>query len=73
MLYVLLMFYLKTISNDFCQTNYLNIHRIDLYEICSIGRILAVDERSEVILSLPQGTLHWQPILWAISTSIPHM
>ena len=32
-----------------CQTNYLNICRTDLYEICRIGRTLAVDERSEVI------------------------
>jgi len=31
-----------------CQTNYLNICRTDLYEICRIGRTLAVDERSEV-------------------------
>jgi len=50
-------------QRDFCQTNYLNIYSTDLHEICSIGRTLAVDERPEVIFSIPQGTLPWQPIL----------
>jgi len=45
--YVLLMF--KNIFSDFCQTNYFNIYRTYLYEICRIGRTLAADERSEVI------------------------
>ena len=35
--------------SDFCQTNYLNIYRTDLREICTIGRTFAVDERTEVI------------------------
>ena len=46
---------------DFCQTNYLDIHRTDLYEICRDGRTLFVDERSEVIFSIQHGTLQWQP------------
>ena len=33
----------------FCQTNYLNISRTDLHQIC---RVAAVDERSEVSFSL---------------------
>ena len=37
------------IFSDFSQTNYLNIYRTDLHEICRIGRTLSVDERSEVI------------------------
>ena len=40
------------------------------HEICRIGRPLTVDERCEVIFfSIPRGTLPWQPILWAKSTS----
>ena len=39
----------KKYFNDFCQTNYLNIHQTDVHEICRIGRTLTVDERSEVI------------------------
>jgi len=38
----------------FCQTNYLNICRTDLNEICRIGRNFAADERPEVIFSDPQ-------------------
>ena len=36
-------------------------------------RSMAVDERSEVSFSIPQGTLPWQPILWAKSTSSPNI
>jgi len=54
--------FLKDIFSDFCQTNYLNIHQTDLYGICRAGRTLGVDERSEVVFSIPQGTLPWQPI-----------
>ena len=36
---------LKYIFSDFFQTNYLNIHWTDLYEICRNGRTLSVDER----------------------------
>jgi len=61
------------IFSDFRQTNYLNIHQTDLHEIYSIGRTMAIDERCEVIFSIPQGTLPRQPILWAKSTSIPHL
>jgi len=48
MAYFLLMFYLKNIFSDFCQTDYLNIFRTDLLGICRIDRTVAVDERSEV-------------------------
>ena len=34
---------------------------------------MAVDERSEVSFSIPQGSLPWQPILWAKSTRNPHV
>jgi len=64
----------KNISSDFCQ--HLNIYIgpiFSLHEICRIGRTLVVDERSNVIFSIPQGTLLWQPILWAKSTFIPHL
>jgi len=51
--YVLLQFYLICFS-DSCQTNYLNIYRTELHEICRIDGTFAVDERSEVIFS-PSG------------------
>ena len=66
-------FIFKYFFCDFCHTNYLNIDRTDLYEICRTGRTLAVDERPEVSFSIPQGTLPWQPILWAKSTSNTHL
>jgi len=47
--------YFKNIFSDFCLTNYLNFYVTDLHEICSIGRTLAIDERSEVIFSIPWG------------------
>jgi len=38
-------------------------HLLDYpYEICTIGRNTAVDQRSEVCFSIPRGTLPWQPI-----------
>jgi len=55
-------FHFLDIFSDLCQTNYLKIHRTNLYEICWFGRSLAADERSEVNLSIPQGTMPWQPI-----------
>ena len=48
--------------SDFCQTDYLNIYRTDLHEICRIGGTSAVDERSEVTFLIPRGTLPWQPV-----------
>jgi len=65
--------FLNYIFCDFFLTNYLNIYWTDLYDSCRIGRTLAVDERSEVIFSTRQGTLPWQPILCAKSTSFPHL
>jgi len=49
--------FLKYFS-DFFQANYLNIHQTDLYEIYRNGRTLAVDERSEGMFSISQGTSH---------------
>ena len=37
-------FFVLTFFSNFCQTNYLNIYRTYLHEICMIGRTLAVDE-----------------------------
>ena len=76
--YVLLFFvYLKIFLvyfSDFCQINYLNIYRTDLHEICRIYRTFVVDEQSVVMFfSIPQGTLPWQPILRAKSTSETHL
>jgi len=51
--YVLLLFLFKNIFSDFCQTSYLNVYQTDLHDTCSIGRALAVDERSEVIFFDP--------------------
>jgi len=72
--YVLLLFsFLNNILVISFKTNYLSICWTDLHEICRIGRNLAVDERPEVSCSISQGTLPWQPILWAKSTSNPHL
>jgi len=62
--YVLLTFSF-ILFNDFCQTNYLNIYRTNLHQLCRHGRTTAVDERSEVSFSITQGTSSLQPILFA--------
>jgi len=61
--------------SDFCLTNfYLNIYRTGINKICRIGRTLeAVDERFEVIFSVPRETLPWQLILWTKSISFPYL
>jgi len=41
--YALLLFF-SYIFSDFSYTNFLDNYRIDLHEICRIGRTLAVDE-----------------------------
>jgi len=46
--------------NDSCQTNALPYF--------TVGRIMAVDDKSEISFSIPQGMLLWQPILLLIST-----
>ena len=43
--YVLLLF---LVSNDLCQTNYLNVYRIDLRHVFRIGRTVAVDDQPQV-------------------------
>jgi len=45
------------VFNDFGQTNYLAIYQTDLRHVLRVGRIVAVDERSEISFSIPQGTL----------------
>jgi len=57
--------------ND-CQTFNLNTYQTDLHPVFRVGRTVAVGEWSEVGFSIPQGTLPWQPILWAKSTFSPH-
>jgi len=47
---------------------YVKIYLTDRHPVCRHGRTTAVDERSEVSFSIPQGTLPWQPILRAKST-----
>jgi len=56
--------------SDLCQTNYLDIYRTDLHEICRVGRWIKL---SVIIFSIPQGTLPWQPILWTKSTFFPQL
>jgi len=60
------------IFSDFCQLSdqvSQHLHQTHLQEIYRICRTWAVDKRSEVIFSIPQGALPWQPILFAKSTS----
>ena len=49
------MFYISNIFTDFCQTTYLDIYETDLHEICTVGRTLGVDERSEVFFDPPRS------------------
>ena len=49
----------------FCQIDFRKIYQTDLHSICRDGRTIAADERFEVSFLIPQGTLPWQPILWA--------
>jgi len=70
--YALLLFF-SYIFSDFRQTNYLDIYQTDLRKIYRIGRTLAVDEDLKLFFSILQGTLPWQPILWANSTSNIHL
>jgi len=46
-------FFINVILSDLRQTNYLNIHQTDLYEICTDGRTVAVDDPAEVIFFDP--------------------
>ena len=43
----------KRLHTFMMENNYLDIRRTDLYEICSDGRTLAVDERPKVIFFDP--------------------
>jgi len=47
----------KVIFNDSCQTIYLQIYWTDLRQIFRIGRTMAVDNQSEISISIPQGIL----------------
>jgi len=48
--------------NDFCQTSYVKNLPTDLRRIFRVDRTVAVDDQSEISLSIPQGALSWQPI-----------
>ena len=50
------------IFNDFCQVSCLKIYRSDLRQILKVRRTVAVDDQSEISLSISQGTLPRQPI-----------
>jgi len=50
---------LKNIFSDFFQTNYLNFHRTDRYDICRDGRTLSVNKWSEVIFRSFKGVHMW--------------
>jgi len=56
-MFCLCLFFFILTFNVFCQTNYLNIYRTDLQQICKLDRTRAVDERSEVSFVIPQGPL----------------
>jgi len=58
--------------SDLYQTNYFNIHRTNLHEICRIGNFGRKLNDLKLFL-IPQKMLLWQPILWAKSTSFPHL
>ena len=47
--------------------------RTDLYPSCRDGRTMAVDKPPEVSFLIPEGTLPWQPILWAKLSSSLHI
>jgi len=49
------LFLFLNVYSDFFKTNYLNIHRTDLYEICRDGRTLSVRERPAVIFRYFKG------------------
>jgi len=58
---------------DLRQTDYLNIHRADLRQICRVGRTpWSVDERPKVNFWIPQRTLPWQPIFVRFIGFYPH-
>jgi len=41
--------------SDFCQTDYLNIYRTDLHEICRIGGTSAVDDDLKLLFRFLEG------------------
>jgi len=49
-----LVMFSKNIFSDFCHTNYLNIYRANLHEICRIGRSLAADEELKLFFTPPR-------------------
>jgi len=72
---VLLLFYyfFKLYFSGFCQTNYLNIRTGPIFaKFAGLAELCPEMNRLKLFLSISQGTLPWQPILWAKSTSIPH-
>jgi len=56
--------------NDFCQASYFKIYRTDFRQLSRFGRTLAVNDQSEISVSMAQGTLPWQPIFVGLSTEL---
>jgi len=50
------------VFNDFFHTSFLKIYRTNVRQIFKFGRTMALDDRSKISFSIPQGTLPWQPI-----------
>jgi len=60
--YIVLLFLVYLFLKDFSKTNYPKIYQTNPKVICRVGRIMAVDDQSEISLSIPRWTLPWQPI-----------
>jgi len=72
---VLLLFFIffNYIFSGFCQTSYLNIRTGPIFaKFAGLAELCPEMNHLKLFLSISQGTLPWQPILWAKSTSIPH-
>jgi len=60
--------------NDFYKTNYLNIYRISIFaRFAGLVELWTQMNDLKLFFSISQGTLRWQQILWAKSTSNPHL
>jgi len=57
---------------DFCLPDYLYVQWTDLHQMRTVGRTVAVNERSGVSFSICRETLTWQPILLDKSRPNPH-
>ena len=64
------LFIFFVILNDFCQTNYLNIYRADLRQICRDGRTVAVDKGLKLVFRSLKGRCRGNQFLLALSAYI---